>query len=71
MDRNVIKQFRIDKEKESILWDNAIIVFDSSALLDLYFLPKPERLKVNIEIFKKLKDRLWIPSHVQFEYLNI
>ena len=41
MDRNVIKQFRIDKEKESILWDNAIIVFDSSALLDLYFLPKP------------------------------
>lgn len=70
MDRNSIKQYRIDEEKESFLWENADFVFDSSALLDLYFTPKKSREKISEEIFKKLTDRLWLPSHVQFEYLK-
>lgn len=70
MDRNAIKPYRLTDEKEVILWKDAIIVFDSSALLDLYFSPKSERIKINKEIFEKLKDRLWIPNHVQYEYLK-
>ncbi len=70
MDRNTIKPYRLTEEKEAVLWKDAIIVFDSSALLDLYFSPKSERQKIDNEIFTKLKDRLWIPNHVQYEYLK-
>jgi|GEM_PF-377247 len=70
MDRNTIKPYRLTDEKEGVLWKDAIIVFDSSALLDLYFSPKSERQKIDKEIFSELKDRLWIPNHVQYEYLK-
>ena len=70
MDRNTIKPYRLTNEKEAILWKDAIIVFDSSALLDLYFSPKSERQKIDKEIFTELKDRLWLPNHVQYEYLK-
>lgn len=70
MDRNSIKPYRLTNEKEAILWRDAIIVFDSSALLDLYFSPKSEREKIDKEIFTELKERLWLPNHVQYEYLK-
>lgn len=70
MNRDSIKQYRIDEEKESFLWENADFVFDSSSLLDLYFTPKSSREKISEEIFKKLSERLWLPAHVQFEYLK-
>lgn len=60
----------MSEEKETILWKDAIIIFDSSALLDLYFLPKSAREKISKEIFEQLIDRLWLPFHVQFEYLK-
>ena len=70
MDRDSIKQYSLTDEREKILWDKAIIVFDSSALLDIYFLPKAARIKIYNEIFEKLPNRLWIPFHVQYEYLR-
>ncbi|MCT4629602.1 PIN-like domain-containing protein [Winogradskyella sp.] len=70
MDKESIKLYRIDEPKETYLWENADFVFDSSALLDLYFSPKPEREKISEEIFKKLTGRLWLPFHVQYEYLK-
>lgn len=58
-------------ERENKLWDEAIIIFDSSSLLNLYFLPKQTRKSVFENFFaKKLKNRLWIPYHVSFEYLK-
>lgn len=61
--------FKLTAEREKALWDNAIFVFDSSALLDFYFLPLITRTKIFEELFsKKLNERLWIPSHVKFEY---
>lgn len=61
----------ITDEREERLWNESIIVFDSSALLDFYFLPKKTRQKIFNELFNnKLKDRLWSPSHVKFEYLK-
>ncbi|MCH4830932.1 PIN-like domain-containing protein [Flavobacterium columnare] len=70
MDRNIIKPYKITEDKETILWKDAIIVFDSSALLDLYYSPKSERQKIDTEIFTELKDRLWLPNHVQYEFLK-
>ncbi|WP_299440102.1 PIN-like domain-containing protein [uncultured Aquimarina sp.] len=63
--------YQMTEEKEKRLWDNAIFIFDSSALLDFYFLPKITREKIfNNLLEKKLHNRLWIPAHVQFEYLK-
>lgn len=70
MDRNSIKQYRLDEQKEAMLWENADFVFDSSALLDLYFSPKSSRDKISEEVFKKLSGRLWLPYQVQYEYLK-
>lgn len=60
--------YRMTAEREKELWENAVFIFDSSALLDFYFLPAKTRSKV-YELFSTiLKDRLWIPSHVKYEY---
>lgn len=58
------------KEKESGLWEDAIFIFDTSVLLDLYFYS--DNLKKNIlnDIFLKLDGRLFLPNHVEFEYLK-
>ncbi|WP_117882888.1 PIN-like domain-containing protein [Aureibaculum luteum] len=70
MDKKIIESYRMSEEKENILWKDSIFIFDSSALLDFYFLPKPTRKKIYNEIFIKLEDRLWIPFNVQYEYLK-
>lgn len=70
MNKNNIKPYIIDAEKEKRLWDTAVFVFDSSALLDFYFLPKNTREKIYKEIFANLSERLWIPFHVEYEFLK-
>lgn len=70
MDINAIDIYKMTEERERKLWENAIFIFDSSALLDLYYLPKKTREKVYNEVFEKIPDRFWIPAHVQFEYLK-
>lgn len=70
VDRSVIDMYRMTEEKEVILWENAIIVFDSCAILDFYYIPKDIRKEIYKDIFKRLKNRLWIPFHVQYEYLK-
>ena len=70
MNRTAIEPYQLSDSKEKTLWENAIIVFDSSALLDLYFSPKSERVNIITQIFKKLEGRLWLPNHVQYEYLK-
>jgi hypothetical protein len=70
MNKDNRKPYIIDTEKEKRLWDTAVFVFDSSALLDFYFLPRNTRKKIYDEIFSKLIDRLWIPFHVEYEFLK-
>ena len=63
--------YRLNPESEKALWENAIFIFDSSALLNFYFLPLPVRKSIFNDLFAiKLKDRLWIPAHVKYEYLK-
>lgn len=70
MNAEKIKLYKIDDEKETRLWKTAIFVFDSSSLLDFYFLPKKNRENVYAETFTHLTNRLWIPSHVEYEFLK-
>lgn len=51
-------------------FENAIVIFDSSALLDLYNYPIYTRFALFDEVFSKIEGRLWIPSQVEFEYLK-
>ena len=56
-------------EKEEILaWKNALIIFDTSVLLDLYLYSKSTRQEIVKSYFEKLQGRLWIPKQVEFEF---
>lgn len=57
----------IDKENEKILWRDAVIVFDTCALGNIYSL-SPETQQVFIDILKLLKERIWIPAWVLKEF---
>ena len=65
-----IDPYLMNPEKEKKLWEESVFVFDSSAILDFYFLPKNTRGKIYDEIFKALTARLWIPFHVEHEFLK-
>lgn len=70
MNRESFEKFELNPEKEKNLWNDSIVVFDTSALIDFYYYPKETRQEIFDKIFLKLKNRLWIPYHVQFEYLK-
>lgn len=62
--------YQLPPDKEKRLWNEAYFVFDTSALLDLYSFPEPTRVKFFNDIIKKIKDRVWMPGHVQYEFLK-
>lgn len=49
------------------LWQNGIIIFDTNILLNLYDLSEETSNRV-LDIFEDLKDRIWIPYNVFYEY---
>ena len=70
MDRKTYNEYELSLDKEMNLWKNSIFIFDTSALIDFYFYPKETRQEIFQKIFPKLKERLWIPNHVQYEFLK-
>lgn len=48
----------------------AIIVFDTSALLDLYYYSEIAQKKIFADVFDYLNERLWVPAQVYFEFLK-
>lgn len=57
-----------NKEKQD-LWENAVFVFDTNVLLNLYRYSAKTRNSL-LEAFEILKDRMWIPYQVAYEYMN-
>ena len=51
----------------SDIWDNAIFIFDTNVLLNLYRYKKDTRNAL-IEVMSNLNDKVWIPFHVCLEY---
>lgn len=70
MNKNIIELYKMTNSREEEIWKTAIFIFDSSVLLDLYFLPKDTRNKIYNEIFEKNFQRFWVPAHVEYEYLK-
>ena len=65
--RTIYDPSTITKELEEKLWSDALIVFDTCALLDFYFLTE-EYQQIMSDILIAMKDRIWIPAHVKYEF---
>jgi hypothetical protein len=67
---NVYDKYYLDEQKVDDIFNNGIIVFDTSALLDIYYYSEEAQSEIFESVFCNLKDRLWIPSQVYFEFLK-
>jgi len=70
MNKDAFNIYEMTNDREKKLWSNCIFIFDSSALLDFYIIPTNTRLNIFETIFNPNKSRLWIPAHVEYEYLK-
>jgi rRNA-processing protein FCF1 len=63
-----MKEFYLmTEEREKTLWDEALVVLDTNSICAMYRMTKDTQ-KTMLEILKYLKDKLWIPGHVLYEY---
>lgn len=67
---NIYEKFYLNQEEQSKLLEKALIVFDTSALLDLYYYSDKTQNSIFNTVFAYFKERLWIPERVKFEYLK-
>lgn len=67
---DLYKKYYLDSETLKEILQNGIVVFDTSALLDLYYYSSETRNEIFNKAFNYLKGRLWIPAQVYFEYLK-
>lgn len=68
--KNAIKEFIEPSDAEKhILWENAIFVFDTNVLLNLYRYSAKTRNSL-LNAFESFKDRVWIPYQVAYEFMN-
>lgn len=70
LDRKSFDIYLLTAEREKAIWSDCIFVFDTSALLEFYNFPEESRKTIFAEIFEAQKNKLWIPNHVQFEFLK-
>ena len=66
--KSMNERYVLTEDTKKILLDNAIIVFDSSALLNLYFYSPKAQGEIVETIIKRYCSRMWIPSHVCYEF---
>lgn len=70
MNRNNFNSFQIDKHQEKVLFEDALIFFDTSSLLDFYYFSEDNRNEIVEKLFRQWKNRLWITSHSEYEFLK-
>ena len=68
--KNAIKEFiePTSKEKQQ-LWEEAVFVFDTNVLLNLYRYSAKTRNSL-LAAFESFKERVWIPYQVAYEYMR-
>lgn len=70
MDTKAFDIYEMTPDREKKIWNDCVFIFDSSALLDFYFSSKTAREDIYKSFFVPYKSRIWIPAHVQYEYLK-
>lgn len=53
--------------REVELWKNAIFVFDTSSICELYNLTEATKVTMT-GIFRSMKERIWLPAQTMYEY---
>ena len=67
---DLYKKYYPDDDKIKNMIQDSTIVFDTSALLDLYYYSPSTREEIFQKVFVYLEKRLFIPAQVYFEYLK-
>lgn len=68
--KNIIKEFlEPTNEEKKELWKKCVFVFDTNVLLNLYRYSAKTRMSL-LEAFESLKDRIWIPYQVAYEFMR-
>ena len=68
---NLFEHYYLTKDRIlDILKNDGIIVFDTSALLDLYYYSEDSRNRIFKNVFPYFENRLWLPAQVYFEFLK-
>lgn len=62
--------FNWNTGEEKKLWENALIVFDSSSLLNFYHYSEAARTGIYTTVFTPLKGRLWMTNRTEYEFLK-
>lgn len=60
--------YNLTESLEKDIWRDAIFTFDTSSLLNFYEYSDRTREDIFNSILKKLKNKLWLPFNVNFEY---
>lgn len=61
------RYFKLDADMEEALWEKGVIIFDTSAICAMYNLNWEARRNIS-EIIRFLKEKIWLPGHVVYEY---
>lgn len=59
--------YKLNDEELNTLWKNALFIFDTNVLLNLYRYQESTRDAL-LEVMETLKGKMWIPFHVGLEY---
>lgn len=70
MAMDLYKKYYLDEANILDIINQGIVVFDTSALLDIYYYSDEAQRQIFNNAFCGLKDRLWIPAQCYFEFLK-
>ena len=65
--RTIYMPSTISEVHENKLFENGLIIFDTCGLLDFYYLTN-EYQKIIVDIIDHLKQQIWIPAQVKYEF---
>lgn len=68
--KDIFKEYIVKTEEQKrAIWDNAVIVFDTNILLNLYRYTVGTRDEL-LSAMQTHQEKLWLPYQVGFEYFN-
>lgn len=67
--KNLFKEYYKNEDDIKTLWSECVFVFDANVLLDFYSYTEKSINSLS-SFLEKVKERLWIPHQVGFEFLN-
>lgn len=67
MRKTIKNRIMLSESEKKSLWENAIFVFDTNTLLELYRIPRSSAYSI-IEAIERISDRIWLPKQVALEF---